>query len=44
METPTRNSLHQRAVNQFQRAAELIDMEERYRLILAEAKNEVTLF
>ncbi|MEZ5340766.1 MAG: Glu/Leu/Phe/Val dehydrogenase [Acidimicrobiales bacterium] len=41
MDTKPRNSLHQRAVNQFQRAAELIDMEERYRLILSEAKNEV---
>ena len=41
MDMPRRNSLHQRAVDQFQRAAELIDMEERYRLILAQAKNEV---
>ncbi len=41
MDMARRSSLHQRAVEQFQRAAELIDMEERYRLILAEAKNEV---
>ena len=36
-----RRSLHETAVEQFQRAAELIDMEDRYRQILSHPKNEV---
>lgn len=36
-----RRSLHETAVEQFQRAAELIDLEDRYRQILSHPKNEV---
>jgi len=36
-----RRSLHETAVEQFQRAAELIGMEDRYRQILSHPKNEV---
>lgn len=36
-----RRSLHETAVEQFQRAAELIELEDRYRQILSHPKNEV---
>jgi len=41
MDAYRQRSLHQTAVEQFQRAAELIDIEERYREILTHPKNEV---
>ncbi len=41
MDARRQRSLHETAVEQFQRAAELIGMEERYREILSYPKNEV---
>ena len=41
MDEPDERSLHDAAVQQFQRAADLIDLEGRYRAILSQPKNEV---
>ena len=41
MDALRQRSLHQTAVEQFQRAAELVGMEDRYRQILSHPKNEV---
>ncbi len=41
MDAVRQRSLHETAVEQFQRAAELIDVEDRYRQILTHPKNEV---
>ncbi len=41
MDVARQRSLHETAVEQFQRAAELVDMEEPYRSILVHPKNEV---
>ncbi len=41
MDAMRHRSLHQTAVEQFQRAAEIIDIEDRYRSILSHPKNEV---
>ncbi len=41
MDALRQRSLHETAVEQFQQAAELIDMEDRYRQILSHPKNEV---
>ncbi len=41
MDAPRQRSLHQTAVEQFQRAAELVGIEDRYRQILSHPKNEV---
>ena len=43
MDTRRQRSLHETAVEQFQRAAEMIGMEGRYREILAHPKNEVSV-
>jgi glutamate dehydrogenase (NAD(P)+) len=41
MDALRQRSLHQTAVEQFERAADLLDVEERYRQILSHPKNEV---
>ncbi len=41
MDSARRRSLHETAVEQFQRAADLIDLDEPYRSILSHPKNEV---